>query len=142
MIEKLMAKQYPVFIQRFSEAILKVLENCKQQAKNQVSELLDAELDYLYTNDLDYLMGDFKIADKDRKKQEDKKKNFNPLVYELRKRIDAYMKIVVRNLRDIIPKQVSYFILVKGTKEMQFEAYNFIAHSDKLEKWFLEVIVC
>ena len=84
-------------------------------------------------------MGDFKISDGDRKKYEDKKKTINPLVYELRKRLDAYFKIVVRNLRDSIPKQVSYFIIVKGTKEIQFEAYNFIAHSDKLEKWFLEV---
>lgn len=54
------------------------------------------------------------------------------MVFELRKRIDAYFKIMVRNLRDLIPKQVSYFILVKGTKEIQFEAYNFIAHSEKL----------
>mgnify|MGYP003420876169 CR=1 FL=1 len=53
--------------------------------------------------------------------------------------MDAYFKIVVRNLRDLIPKQASYFIMIKGTKEIQFEAYNFIAHSDKLEKWFLEV---
>lgn len=101
---------------------------------------MDAEIDYLYTNDLEYLLGDFKVSDKDKQRYEEKKKNFNPLVYELRKRIDAYFKIIVRNLRDLIPKQVSYFILIKGTKEIQFEAYNFIAHSDKLEKWFLEVI--
>lgn len=29
MIDKLMAKQFPVFIQRFSESVLKVLENAK-----------------------------------------------------------------------------------------------------------------
>jgi hypothetical protein len=61
-------------------------------------------------------MGDFKVTEKEKKKLEERKKEVNPLVYELRKRIDAYFKIVVRNLRDIIPKQVSYFILVKGTK--------------------------
>lgn len=30
-------------------------------------------------------------------------------------------------------------MLIKGTKEIQFEAYNFIAKSELLEKWFLEV---
>ncbi len=65
---------------------------------------------------MDYLLGDFKASDNNRKKNDDKKKIVNPLVYELRKRIDSYFKIVVRNLRDLIPKQVSYFILVKGTK--------------------------
>lgn len=37
MIDKLMAKQFPVFIQRFTEAVLKVLENSKQEAKTAVS---------------------------------------------------------------------------------------------------------
>lgn len=40
----------------------------------------------------------------------------NPLVYELRKRIDAYYKLVVRNLRDLIPKQIFNFLLIKCIK--------------------------
>lgn len=104
-----------------------------------ISDLVEAEVDYLYTNDTEYLMGDFKISEKEKKKQEQKRKEINPMVYQLRKRIDAYFKIIARNLRDLIPKQISYFMLVKGTKEIQFEAYNFMAHSEMLEKWFLEV---
>lgn len=47
---------------------------------------------------------------------------------------------MVRNLRDLIPKQVSYFQLVQGAKELQFEAYNIIGNYEKLEKWFMEVM--
>jgi len=97
--------------------------------------LLDAELDYLYTNDMTYLVGNFKI---DAKKLEKSKKPLQPLVFELRKRIDAYHHLVVRNLRDLIPKQVSYFQLVQGSKELQFESYNIIGNYEKLEKWFME----
>jgi len=44
-------------------------------------------------------------------------------------RIDAYFRIVVRNVRDSIPKTVGYF-LVKNTQEkLQFELYNQINKS-------------
>ncbi len=79
------------------------------------------------------------MSEKDKKKMEKSKKPPNPLVFELRKRIDAYFKLVVRNLRDLVPKQISYFQLVQGPKELQFEAYNIIANYEKLEKWFHEV---
>lgn len=81
MINKLMAKQYPTFIQRFTESVLKVLENSKMEAKATISDLVDAEIDYLYTNDTDYLIGDFKISEKEKKKQEEKRKEINPMVY-------------------------------------------------------------
>ena len=57
-----MSKQFPTFIQKFTEAVLKVLENSKFQAKSLISDLVEGEVEYLYTNDLDYLMGDFKIS--------------------------------------------------------------------------------
>ena len=50
-------------------------------------------------------------------------------VQEIRMRIDAYFRIVVRNVRDSIPKTVGYF-LVKNTQEkLQFELYNQINKS-------------
>lgn len=55
-----------------------------------------------------------------------------PLIYELRKRIDAYYKLVVRNLRDLIPKQVFNFLITKCVKELEFSAFKFIRDVDKL----------
>ncbi len=40
----------------------------------------------------------------------------DPLVFELRKRIDSYFKLVVRNLRDLVPKQIFSFLLKKCLK--------------------------
>lgn len=37
-------------------------------------------------------------------------------VDEIRKRIDEYFKIVIRNIRDSVPKAVGFF-LVKGIQE-------------------------
>jgi len=142
-MEKVMTKKYPVFNDRFLDTVLKVLDQVnymliqyKQKSKGAVQELLDAELDYLYTNDISYLLGSFRVTEKDLKKN---KKPLDPLAFELRKRIDAYHHLIVRNLRDLIPKQVSFFQLVQGSKELQFESYNIIGNYEKLEKWFMEV---
>jgi dynamin 1-like protein len=55
-------------------------------------------------------------------------------VREIRARIDAYFKIVVRNVRDSIPKVIGYF-LVKATQEkLQFELYAQINKNEALNK--------
>jgi len=77
--------------------------------------LLDSELSYLYTNDASYLMGDFGLTDREKKKIETGKIR-DPLIFELRKRIDSYHKLIVRNLRDLVPKQVFNFLIVKCLK--------------------------
>lgn len=41
----------------------------------------------------------------------DKKTSANLFVREIRARIDAYFKIVVRNVRDSIPKAIGYFLV-------------------------------
>jgi len=41
-------------------------------------------------------------------------------VMELRNRIDAFFKIVVRNMRDSIPKAIGYFMVRATQDNMQF----------------------
>ena len=57
----------------------------------------------------------------------------DPLVFELRKRIDSYYKLVVRNLRDLVPKQVFNFLIIKCLKQMEFEAFQFTSDVNKLK---------
>ena len=35
----------------------------------------------------------------------------NPIVNDLRKRIDEYFSLVIRNLRDTIPKLIGHFLV-------------------------------
>lgn len=72
---------------------------------------MESELNYLFTNDTEYLVGN--CSKPTEKEEKDKKTKKDPLVYELRKRIDAYYKLTVRNLRDLIPKQVFNFLIYK-----------------------------
>lgn len=43
--------------------------------------------------------------------------NQNVFVRDLRKKIDTYFAIVLRNVRDTIPKQIGFF-LVRKSQEM------------------------
>ena len=38
------------------------------------------------------------------------------MIIVLRKRVDAYYKIVVKNLRDLIPKNMKFMLIYEATK--------------------------
>ena len=101
--------------------------------------MLDAELSYLYTNDISYLMNDFGLTQEEKRKLESGKIK-DPLIFELRKRIDSYFKLVVRNLRDLVPKQIFNFLISKCLKQLEFEAFQFTSDVNKLKEWLNEVI--
>jgi len=52
-----------------------------------------------------------------------KQQSSNLFVREIRARIDAYFKIVVRNIRDSIPKVIGYFLVKSSQERLQFELY-------------------
>lgn len=66
---------------------------------------------------------------------EEKKKQprySGPFVQEIRKRLDCYLAITVRNARDSIPKAIGYY-LVRGVQDkLQFELLNTLNRKDKL----------
>ena len=44
----------------------------------------------------------------------------NPMILVLRKRVDAYYKVVVKGLRDMIPRNIKYFLITEATKKIEF----------------------
>ena len=47
----------------------------------------------------------------------------------MRNRVDNYFDVVVRNLRDSVPKSIGYFFVKRSEETMQFELYNEINSS-------------
>jgi hypothetical protein len=45
-------------------------------------------------------------------------------VIELRKRIDTYFQIVIRNIRDQVPKIIGYFLVKESQDKIQYELCN------------------
>jgi hypothetical protein len=44
-------------------------------------------------------------------------------VKEIRARIDSYFKIVVRNVRDSVPKMIGFFLVKASQERLQFELF-------------------
>jgi hypothetical protein len=49
--------------------------------------------------------------------------NQNVFVRDLRKKIDTYFAIVLRNVRDTIPKQIGFFLVRKSQDMLQTDLY-------------------
>jgi len=45
------------------------------------------------------------------------------LIDELRARIDSYFNILIRNIRDSVPKAVGFFLVKASQEKMQFALY-------------------
>merc|ERR1719436_1686880 len=55
-------------------------------------------------------------------------------VQEIRKRLDSYLAITVRNARDSIPKAIGYY-LVRGVQDkLQFELLNSLNKKDRISE--------
>jgi vacuolar protein sorting-associated protein 1 len=50
----------------------------------------------------------------------------------MRKRIDAYFEIVLRTVKDSIPKAIGYFLVKKSQDVLQFELYNQVNSNQQL----------
>ena len=79
-------------------------------------------VNYLFTNDYEYLTNHTTFIPKNQEKEKLDSKNV--FIREIRNRIESYFKLIVRNLRDEIPKAIGTF-LVKGiTDNIQLHLYN------------------
>ena len=113
--EELASKVFARFPTLIGE-ILEVVSRCLQDERDNTKEILDCIVDseegYLFTNDYEYLLKrtDIVPAAKDKKEHLSSTTLF---VMELRQRIDAYFNLVIRNVRDRVPKTIGFFLVKK-----------------------------
>mmetsp|Transcript_18978 Transcript_18978/g.21809 ORF Transcript_18978/g.21809 Transcript_18978/m.21809 type:complete len:531 (-) Transcript_18978:27-1619(-) len=124
--EELAAKVFSRFPSLIGE-IIEVVSRCLQEERDKTKEILehiiDSEEGYLFTNDYDYLVNRTDIVPGSR----EEKKNLSSttvFVNELRQRIDSYFSLVVRNVRDRVPKCIGHFLVKKVQDKIQFNLYS------------------
>lgn len=112
LIDRIFARFSTNIITEIAEHASLVLQTERDKARTVVENIIDAELGYLFTNDPDYLLNRTNIIPEKREKEINPQKLF---IQELRQRIESYFSLVVKNLRDSIPKAVGFF-LVKASQ--------------------------
>ena len=125
--------RYPKMITPMSEFINKFLIKKKEKAKSIIDSIIDMDINQLFTNDFEYLTNWVNHIPKAKKNEQ-----MNPgegksiFVREIRGRIEAYFKLIVRNLRDAIPKALGYTLLKPIENDMKMELYEMLNNDKKI----------
>merc|ERR1719171_990280 len=61
-----------------------------------------------------------------------KQRYSGPFVSEIRRRLDAYFGLVIRSVRDSVPKSIGYFLVRAVQDKLQFELLSALNQDDKL----------
>lgn len=163
-------QRFPQAISDMGELINNYLQNEKDKTKYIIDNIVDMNINYLFTNDPEYL-GNYTAFVPGKKKQQQQQNNFNnnnnnfnnnnnnqnnnnfnnnnpndpnnqnnynqrpqggmglfekgtSFIQEIRDRIEAYFKLIVRQLRDAIPKIIGNNLVKEIEDNMQIKLYN------------------
>lgn len=114
-------KKYPKLLGEVRETFIKEVSKTKMNTQKILDNIVRCEENYLFTNNPEILGT---ISAKQIKKNMTTK---DLLVVELRNRIDCYFNIVVKNIRNTVPKIVGQFLLQKLRENLEVEILNALA---------------
>ena len=155
-LEKTFAR-FPQIINDMGDFINNFLNNEKTKTKYLVDSVVDMEINYLFTNDYEYLNNFTTFIPKNQNSNNNQNNINNPkgniqnnnnnnlnndnfqqmdaktiFIKEIRNRIEAYFKLIVRNLRDSIPKIIGNNLIKSIEDNMQIELYNQLYKSNEM----------
>ena len=101
------------------DIVTKVLQKEREKARTIVEALIDSEMNYLFTNNRD-----FKDNSAIMMPGQQVQSSGNVFVDQLRSRVDNYFSIVLRNVKDSIPKAIGYFLVRKSQEKLQMALFD------------------
>ena len=128
--------RFPQAINDMTDLVSNYLIEERDKTKYLIDCVVDMELNYLFTNDYDYLNNFTTFIPKQNHQHNPNPQNSNEFkseppidaknifIKEIRNRIEAYFKLIVRNLRDSIPKIMGNFLVKEIQENMQLKLYN------------------
>jgi len=127
--------RFPQAINDMTDLVSNYLIEERDKTKYLVDSIVDMEINYLFTNDYDYLNNFTTFIPKNNKSKNINNNNNdinkepqidakNIFINEIRNRIEAYFKLIVRNLRDSIPKIMGNYLVKEIEENMQLKLYN------------------
>ena len=148
-------KRFPKLGEQVLELSAGIIGREREKTKGVIEQIVDLETGYLFTNDPGYL-GEHGSLQKIFNPQapvaqasvapgappsavtlgpaEAKRKGgyAGAYVSEIRSRLDSYFSLVVRSVRDSVPKAVGFFLVRKIQDQLQFELYNSLNKPDAM----------
>ena len=141
--------RFPQAVNDMTDLVTNYLIEERDKTKYLIDSVVDMEINYLFTNDFEYLNNFTTFIPKHQRpinnnpgnnnnnqKGEGAGNNNNEIrpqppidaknifIKEIRNRIEAYFKLIVRNLRDSIPKIMGNYLIKEIEENMQLKLYN------------------
>ncbi|CAG9319617.1 unnamed protein product [Blepharisma stoltei] len=113
--------RFPALSTEIAELASHVLVKEREECREIVEKMIDSEETYVFTNDLDYLTSRTDIVPKSDGRPKSSEVMF---VDEIRNRIDCYFRLVIRTVRDSVPKAIGTFLVRSVMDKMQMELYE------------------
>jgi len=124
--------RFPQVLDTMTEIILKAMQGQREKTRKIVEQMIEAEQNYLYTTDRDYLTNRGTFLPKDKQEPNKIQDPNKILVQELRNRIDSYFALVCRNVRDSVPKLIGTYLVRACQDDLQFIIYDSINKHEEL----------
>lgn len=126
--------RFPGVVNEIMEIVSRCLMENRNKSSKVVESIIESEEGYLFTNDREYMEKCTDIVPTEESEEGVPKKSSRNQSYvnEIRKRLDMYFKIIVRGIRDSVPKAIGFF-LVNGIQEhIQYELYAEINKNESM----------
>lgn len=130
-LEKTFAR-FPTLIGELMAVVQQIMGEERDTTKYIVESLIDCEIGYMFTNDADY---NGKRTDIVPKIDESDKGQDSTKIYvkEMRTRIESYYKLVLRNVRDAVPKIIGCFLVRSIQDKMQLELASRLTKNEQIK---------
>jgi vacuolar protein sorting-associated protein 1 len=122
--------RFPSLSSEIADIASQVLVKERDKTREIVESIIESEEGYIFTNDYSYLSQRTEIIPKSTDGKI--RSSDNIFVNEIRSRIDSYFKIVIRNVRDSVPKVIGHFLVRNIMDKMQLELYERINSSESI----------
>ena len=122
--------RFPSMIGELMAVAQQIMGEERDKAKYIVESLIESEIGYMFTNDSDYQGKRTDILPK----VEGRGGESSTLLYvmEMRERVESYYKLVVRGIRDSVPKMIGTFLVRAVQDKMQLELATRLIKSDQV----------
>jgi dynamin 1-like protein len=139
LIDKLFAR-FPSIIDDITDIVYTALREEKDITKELIENVIESEKTYIFTNDLEYMTQRTSFIPVQQQPPHDPRNPQAPrpidpeklFIDEMRARIDAYFSIVLRNIRDTIPKIIGNFLVKSIQEKLQYTLYNEINRTEAI----------
>lgn len=123
--------RFPAAVPELMAAVQQIMGEERDKAKYIVESIIESEIGYMFTNDSEYNGKNTDIVP--RVDEKDRGADSNTLyVREMRKRIESYYKLVLRNVRDAVPKVIGCFLVRAVQDKMQLELATRLTKNDQI----------